>query len=91
MACLQGVEGLGMAGLGDTLGSPWPSLAVRPCFMVQTILDEFSIWMTYLDLEGGSGQSHKIKIVLLKSQYRGTVESRLLGFQGIMKICKLSF
>jgi hypothetical protein len=31
MARQQGVEGSGMAGPGDTLGSPWPPLAIRPC------------------------------------------------------------
>jgi hypothetical protein len=29
MAHPQGVEGLGMAGPSDTLGSPWPPLAAR--------------------------------------------------------------
>jgi hypothetical protein len=29
VARLQGVEGLGMAGLGETLGSPWIPLAIR--------------------------------------------------------------
>jgi hypothetical protein len=27
---LKGVEGSGMAGLAETLGSPWPPLAIRP-------------------------------------------------------------
>jgi hypothetical protein len=27
----QGIEGLGMVALGETLGSPWPPLAIRPC------------------------------------------------------------
>jgi hypothetical protein len=27
---LHGVEGSGMAGPSDTLGSPWPLLAIRP-------------------------------------------------------------
>jgi hypothetical protein len=31
VACPQGIEGLGMAGPGETLGSPWPTLAIRPC------------------------------------------------------------
>jgi hypothetical protein len=30
VAGLQGVEGLGMSGLGETLGSPWPALAICP-------------------------------------------------------------
>jgi hypothetical protein len=30
VACSQGVEGLGMAGPSDTLGSPWPPLSMRP-------------------------------------------------------------
>jgi hypothetical protein len=29
VAPLQSVEGLGMAGPGETLGSPWPSLTIR--------------------------------------------------------------
>jgi hypothetical protein len=29
--CLQGVKGLGMAGPSETLESPWPPFAVRPC------------------------------------------------------------
>jgi hypothetical protein len=28
---LQGIEGYGMAGPVETLGSPWPSRAIRPC------------------------------------------------------------
>jgi hypothetical protein len=34
VACPQGVEGLGMAGPGETLGSPWPPLAIGPCLQV---------------------------------------------------------
>jgi hypothetical protein len=30
----QGIEGSGMAGPGETLGSPWPPLAIRPCFLL---------------------------------------------------------
>jgi hypothetical protein len=29
VACPQGVEGSGMAGPGETLGSPWPPIAIR--------------------------------------------------------------
>jgi hypothetical protein len=29
---LQGEEGLGMAGRGESLGSPWPPFAIRPGF-----------------------------------------------------------
>jgi hypothetical protein len=31
VACPKGVEGLGMAGLIETLGSPWPPLAICLC------------------------------------------------------------
>jgi hypothetical protein len=31
VARLQGLEGLGIAGPSDTLGSPWPTLAIRQC------------------------------------------------------------
>jgi hypothetical protein len=31
VARLQGIERLGIAGPGVTLGSPWPPLAIRPC------------------------------------------------------------
>jgi hypothetical protein len=30
MACLYGVEGSGMAGPGETLGTSWPPLPIRP-------------------------------------------------------------
>jgi hypothetical protein len=30
VACPQGIDGLGMANPGETLGSPWPPLAIRP-------------------------------------------------------------
>jgi hypothetical protein len=30
VARMQGVEGLGMVGPRDTLGSPWPPFAIRP-------------------------------------------------------------
>jgi hypothetical protein len=32
----QGVEGLGMVGFSDTLGSPWPPLAILPCARMAT-------------------------------------------------------
>jgi hypothetical protein len=32
MARPQGLEGLGMADLGETLGSPWIPLAIRACW-----------------------------------------------------------
>jgi hypothetical protein len=31
VARLRVIEGSGMAGPGETLGSPWPSLAIHPC------------------------------------------------------------
>jgi hypothetical protein len=33
VARLQGVEGSGMAGLGEILGSPWIFLAIRACLL----------------------------------------------------------
>jgi hypothetical protein len=36
MTCPQGIEGSGMAGLSDTLGTPWPSLALRPWLQTQS-------------------------------------------------------
>jgi hypothetical protein len=35
MACLQGVEGQGMAGAGETFGGPWPPLDISPWFQQQ--------------------------------------------------------
>jgi hypothetical protein len=35
VACLQGIEGYGMAGQDETLGSPWPPLAICPCISSQ--------------------------------------------------------
>jgi hypothetical protein len=35
----QGIEGSGMAGQGDTLGSPWIPLAIRACCLLI-----FSLW-----------------------------------------------
>jgi hypothetical protein len=32
VACLEGVEGSGMAGPDETLGIPFPPLAIRPCW-----------------------------------------------------------
>ena len=37
VAHLQGVEGSGMAGPGETLGSPWPPLALHPCSLGDAI------------------------------------------------------
>jgi hypothetical protein len=33
----QGIEGSSMAGPGETLGSPWPPLAIRPCLWASVL------------------------------------------------------
>jgi hypothetical protein len=41
VAHLQGVEGLSMVGLGETLGSPWIPLARRACFYFASLFLPF--------------------------------------------------
>jgi hypothetical protein len=75
MALPQGVEGSGMAGPDETLGSPWPPLPSRPCLPCGRVEEEEDGWRAEAKLwknkfrefhdQGGA------KWIVIRGQLRG--------------------
>jgi hypothetical protein len=53
----QGVEGSGIPGPGETLGSPWPPLAIRPWAVPRVSLE--------LDLNGYRLQHYRVFMIIV--------------------------